>query len=308
MSPSRHLLRPLVVSLTLFVLWLWPHPSRADLRVVTTVPTLASLAKDIGRAHVKVESLALPTQDPHFVDAKPSLALTLNQADLLLAVGIGLESGWLPTLQKGARNPAIQVGADGYLEVATQVALLEQSAVADRAEGDIHPGGNPHFLYDPRRVAVVAKAIAQRMAKLDPGNAAAYMNQYKDFLVRLEEARTNWEKRLSAYKGTKVVGYHKSWTYLTDWLGFSMVAFLEPKPGIPPNPAHVAKVLATMKSQRAKLVLQESYYPDATAKLVADKSAAKLVMLPGGASFAEGESFLGHIESIVRSLERALRP
>lgn len=304
----RALLRALLLSLSLTLIWLWPREARADLKIVTTVPTLASLAKDIGREHVSVESLALHTQDPHFVDAKPSLALALNKADLLIAVGLGLEIGWLPTLQTGARNAAIQVGADGYLEVASFVSLLEQTGKADRSQGDIHPGGNPHFLYDPVRVAKVAKGLSNRMAKLDPDNAAAYKNHYRDFVMRLEKARKGWEKRLADSKGAKVIGYHKSWAYLTAWLGLKQIAFLEPKPGIPPSPSHVAKVVVTAKSQGAKLILQESYYPSATANLVAKKSGARVIVLPGGADFKSGQSFLGHMEALVRKLEAGFSP
>jgi zinc/manganese transport system substrate-binding protein len=283
----------------------WPRNALAELDVATTVPSLASIAKAIGKEHVSVSSLALASQDPHFVDAKPSLALKLHKADLLIAVGLQLESGWLPTLQTGARNPAIQSGGEGYLEAASFVKKIEASEVVDRSKGDIHPGGNPHFLYDPRAAAAVAKGISDRMVKLDPDHAGAYQKNLAQFIADLEQARKGWEKRLAPHKDKRVIGYHKTWGYLTDWLGLEQVAFLEPKPGIPPTPKHVAAVIATARAKRVRVILQESFYPDATAKLVAEKAGATLVVIPGGAEFPN-QSYIEHIEGLVSQLEKAL--
>jgi hypothetical protein len=173
-------------------------PALAALKVVATVPDLAALARAVGGERVEVTALALPTQDPHFVDAKPSLALELNRADLLLAIGLGLESGWLPTLQTGARNPRILAGSPGYWEASSAVRLLEvPEAPVDRSAGDIHPGGNPHFLYDPRAALVVAKALAARLAQVDPAGASAYQANLARFTTELEAARAQWEQQLA---------------------------------------------------------------------------------------------------------------
>ena len=283
-----------------------PRVARADLEVVATVPTLAALAKEIGRGHASVTALALPTQDPHFVDAKPSLALKLRDADLLLAVGLQLEVGWLPTLQTGARNGKILVGSRGYLECSAFAQLREVPQTVDRSQGDIHPGGNPHYLYDPRQLVHVAIGVAGRMAELDPDNAKAYQDNLKTFLKKLHALEKKLAKRMKAHGGTAVVTYHRSWTYLVDWLGLDQVAQLEPKPGIPPSPAHVAKVLALARKKGVKLIIQESYYPDETGKLLADKSGAKLVVLPGGVDFAGGESLFDHLEEMVKKIEKSL--
>lgn len=282
-------------------------PARAELKVVATLPDLAALAKAVGGDKVEVTALALPTQDPHFVDAKPNLALALNRADLLIAIGLGLEIGWLPTLQIGARNARIQTGNTGYLDASQFVRLLEVPAVpVDRSQGDVHPGGNPHYLYDPRQALAVAKGIAARMQQLDPKNSATYQANLATFTTELEKARTGWEQRLTGLRGAPVIAYHRTTAYLADWLGFTPIAFLEPKPGIPPNPSHVAQVLALGKAKKARLVLREDYYPEGTARLVASKIPAPVIVLPGGTNFRGGQTYLQHVEEVVGKLEQGL--
>ncbi|MCA9621895.1 MAG: zinc ABC transporter substrate-binding protein [Myxococcales bacterium] len=284
----------------------FPRLARADLEVVATVPTLAAIAKSIGGEHVSVTSLALPTQDPHFVDAKPSLAIKLNKADLLLVVGLQLEMGWLPPLQTGARNSKIQVGAEGYLDCSLVAKLMGVPTNVDRSQGDIHPGGNPHYLYDPRQIEQVAVAIAGRMSELDGDQATSYKQNLKAFLKKLHSLRQKLEKKLAPHRGATVIGYHRSWIYVADWLGLEQVAFLEPKPGIPPNPGHVAKVLVKARQAKVKAILEETYYPDTTAKLVAEKSGAKLVTLAGGVDFAGGEDVFGYLTKLADALDRGL--
>ena len=286
---------------------LWPRFARADLEVVTTVPTLAAIAKAVGKEHVSVTSLSLHTQDPHFVDAKPSLALKLNKADLLLAVGLRLESGWLPNLQRGARNAEILPGADGYLDCSTFARLLDKPKNIDRSEGDVHPGGNPHYLFDPRQIAHVAIGIAGKLSNLDPDHAGDYRDNLRALLKSLLKARKKLEKRMKKHRGSRVIAYHRSWVYLVEWLGLRQVAYLEPKPGIPPNPGHVARVLVKARKQGVKVIIQESHYPDTTAKLVAKKSGATLVVLPGGVDVNGGESLVSFVTTLVKRLEKGLR-
>lgn len=281
-----------------------PRLARADLQVVATVPALAAIAREVGGAKVKVESLALPTQDPHFVDAKPSLALALSKADMLIAVGLQLELGWLPTLQVGSRNVKVMFGASGYVEAAQFVTLLEPPQNVDRSHGDVHPGGNPHFWYDPRAVAAIAKGLSTRMIALDGANRAAYEASLAAFLGKLETQRKAWEARIAKRKGAPVIGYHRSWPYLAQWVGLEQVAFLEPKPGIPPNPGHVAQVLGVAKARGVKMILQESYYPDATAKLVAEKVGAKVLFVPSGPDVRSGQGYFAWMEGLVGMLER----
>ncbi|WP_434380771.1 metal ABC transporter substrate-binding protein [Melittangium boletus] len=283
-------------------------PARADLRVVATLPDLAALAKAVGGDHVQVTALALSTQDPHFVDAKPNLALELNRADMLLAIGLELEVGWLPTLQNGARNPRILINGAGYLDVSQFVQKLEVPAVPmDRSNGDVHPGGNPHFLYDPRAGLAVAKGIAERMITLDAKNADAYRANLARFTDEMQKAMGGWQKRLEGLKGQPVIAYHRTTAYLSNWLGFEVFAYLEPKPGIPPTPAHVVEVLAQGRQRKARLLLQEEYYPSTTSKLVSQKIPTPLVLMPGGTNFRAGETYLQHIEDVVKRLEKGLQ-
>ena len=283
--------------------------ARADLRVVTTTPTLAALAQAVGSGHVQVSSLGLPTQDPHFVDARPNLALDLAKADLLIVVGLDLEIGWLPTLQTASRNASIQRGGQGYLDASGLVPLLDvPPGKVDRAQGDIHPGGNPHYLLDPRRAAKVVGGIAQRMSELDPANRDAYSANAKGFLEKLAKWQRHWEAELKQLKGRKVIAYHQSMIYLADWLGFGVVIHLEPKPGIPPNPGHVARVIDLGKKNQVTLMIQENYYPVKTSELVVQKLGAKLAVLPGGANFQGGESYLGFIDACVKRLSAAIQP
>jgi zinc/manganese transport system substrate-binding protein len=280
----------------------------ADLAVVATVPDLAALAREIGGPQVKVSALSLATQDPHWVDPKPSLTLELNRADLLLAVGMELEAGWLPRLQTGARNPRVQRGGRGYLECASLVRARDVPAgPVDRSMGDIHPGGNPHYLHDPQQALACARGIAGRMAELDPGQAARYRANLAGFERRLAARRAGWERRLAPYRGTPVITYHRSWTYLTSWLGLEEIAYLEPKPGVRPSPTHIAGVIRLGKQRQVKVLLQEIYYPTNTGALVAKQIGARVLALPGGADVRAGQGYIERMDALVDALERALR-
>lgn len=290
------------MSLLLFVL-LALLPARAALRVVASVPTLAAIAQEVGGAEVKVTPLSTASQDPHWVDARPNLALALSKADLLIVVGLDLEVGWLPALQTGSRNPAVQLGARGYLDSSRFVNLLEIPAGrVDRSEGDIHPGGNPHYLHDPRSYGPVAYGIAQRMGELDPPNAAAYMARAQAFAVAIGERIPAWEARLACLRGARLVGYHKSWPYLADWLGLEMVEHVEPKPGIPPNPAHVARVIEAMQRHGVPAIIEMAYTTDATVDQISRQTGAKVIRLPAGVHVEKGETVVQHMDEIVQLL------
>lgn len=301
---ARKLLFPLVL---LVVAALGPRTAAAEVEVVTTVPDLAALAREVGGSRIEARALALPTQDPHFVDAKPSLALELNRADLLVAIGLQLESGWLPTLQTGARNPKIQRGGRGYLECSRHVGLKDvPKGRVDRSQGDIHPGGNPHFLFDPRRAKLCAAAIADKLIEIDPEGAEHYKRRYQAFSEAVDRKAAEWRERMKEFRGHSVLTYHRSWIYFTDWLGLEVAERLEPKPGISPTPSHVVRVIKTGKRKEVKAILQESFYPSRTGKLVAKKIGAELVKLPAGADVGSGETYLEHMEKMVSALEEAL--
>ncbi|MCP4676299.1 MAG: zinc ABC transporter substrate-binding protein [Deltaproteobacteria bacterium] len=251
----------------------------AAVRIITTIPDFGHIAKEVGGSHVDMEALVKPTQDPHFVDAKPSLMVKLNRADLLLITGMELEGGWLPPLLTGARNSKIMRGGEGYLDCSTLIPPMEVMAV-DRSKGDIHPSGNPHYWTDPRNGIRMAKGIAKRLAEIDPSHAADYAAGRDRFISKLKVKIVEWEKKLAPHRGTKVVVYHESWIYFLDWTGFVKAGALEPKPGIPPKPSHVATLIKKVRGQGIKLVVQESFYPTRLSKIFAEKSGAALKVLP----------------------------
>jgi zinc/manganese transport system substrate-binding protein len=307
MTKTKTLFSRLSSVLVLLATLLGAGTAHAALKVVATVPDLAALAREVGGDAITVKALSSPSQDPHFVDAKPSLALELNRAQLLLHVGLDLEIGWLPTLLVGARNGDIQPGSPGNLDCSQFVNKLDApTQPVDRSHGDIHPGGNPHYLYDPRAAAAVAKGISERLATVDPGHAAGYRANLASFLKRLDGARTRWEQRLAGARGTPFVSYHKTWSYLADWLGLDTVGFLEPKPGLPPNPRHVASLLVLAQSRKVKMVLQEDHYPDATSQLVASRIPAALVKVPGATNVQGGESYLQHLDVMLERIAKGL--
>jgi len=303
MKPYRSLVTLLVAT----VVMLLAKQGLAGLKVVATTPDLAAIARQVGGGAVEVMSLSLPTQDPHFVDAKPSLALALNHADLLLAQGLDLEIGWLPTLQAGARNPKIMTGANGYLDCSSFISVLEApSGQVSRAEGDIHRGGNPHYLYDPRNGAKVARGIAERLAKLDPDGAAQYVKNAEDFERAANDVATSLSSKFAQLDTgkRKIVVYHRSWTYLEGWLGLTEGGAVEPKPGIPPDPAHVADLMVRMKADGVRAIVAEAFYPETTSKLLADKTGAALLLLPGGTS--ETQKYLDHVKDVAGRIYGAL--
>jgi len=279
------------------------------LQVVASLPDLAAVAQEVGGDRVEVAALAETTQDPHFVDARPHLILKLNRADLLVHAGLELELGWLPVLVRGARNSRIYDGTPGNLDASTAISVKEiPTGKVDRTMGDVHPTGNPHYMTDPQNGGRVARAIADRLAKLDPAHAASYKARAEAIQKRSGEMARRIAAQFNALPEAKrrVVTYHRSLTYLVDWLGLIVVDELEPKPGIAPSPAHVAKVLAEMRQAKVAAILQEVYYPSRTSQLVATRSGAKLVLIPGFPDFAGGERYLDNLEEIADKVFQAL--
>ncbi len=300
----------LVVALTFRAPSVAAEPAPTKVRVVCTLSDLAALAQQVGGPDVEVAHLVDPGQDAHYVDARPSLMLPLARADLLVVNGLELEVGWLPPLQRGARNAAIQVGAAGFLDASIAVRRLQvPGTVASRSQGDVHPAGNPHYLHDARAAAAVAQAIGQRLAQLDPARAArhrARATEVSSALLAFAEAQRTRFAALPEGR-RRVVVYHQSLVYLLDWLGIEQAAAIEPLPGIPPNPGHIAKVLATMRALSVPAVLQEPYYPRNAAETLARLAKAKLVVVPGGADVDRGETYLARIRRTVEAIHGALR-
>jgi zinc/manganese transport system substrate-binding protein len=256
-----------------------PAAALAKVRVVTTVQTFRALALDVGGDRVEVNALVGEAVDPHKVDPRPSYAVLLNRADLLVYVGLDLEKAWLPSLVEQSRNPKIQSGGPGSLNASSVgIDVLDVAASASRAMGDVHPMGNPHYWLAPDNALKIARAIADRLKALDAGNAAAYEQGYGKLAGALAAKKAEWGKQAAGLRGVKVVTYHKSWSYLTRWLGLVEVGYVEPKPGVPPDPAHLIRLVEEAKRAGARFCLVESYYPRNTAQRVVDL--AKLKLLP----------------------------
>ncbi len=226
--------------LGLFVLPLLVVAAHAKLNVVVTTPDLASIAREIGGDQIELTALARPTEDPHFVDAKPSFIVKLNKAGVLLEGGAELEIGWLPPLLQGARNPKIQSGTPGYVLCNEGITMLEVPATLDRSKGDVHASGNPHFMSDPANGKIVAKHIASAFCQLDPKSCDVFKANLISFENRLDAKLSEWRKLLAPHKGKEVVTYHNYWIYFAKAFDLKMDLYLEPKPGIPPTPAHLA--------------------------------------------------------------------
>jgi zinc/manganese transport system substrate-binding protein len=253
----------------------------AVLHVVSSIQTLGSLAKEVGGDRVTVESLSKGYQDPHFVEPKPSLMLVLNRADLLLHVGLELEIGWLPPLVLGSRNPKIQTGDLGNLDCSRVIPVLDvPTTKVDRSMGDIHPQGNPHYWLPPSNARLIAKEIAGRLSELDPEGKPTYDKNLLTFLSRVDAKEKEWAPFARKLKGVKIATYHKSWSYVSQWLGMEEIGYVEPKPGIPPDPQHLVRLISVMKAEGAKLLLMEDFYNKSVAELVAQKAGANLLDLP----------------------------
>jgi zinc/manganese transport system substrate-binding protein len=255
-------------------------PAFCVLNVFATVPEWGALTEELGGDKVKVYTATNALQDPHHVEAKPSLIARARSADLVVATGAELEIGWLPLVLQQAGNPKVQPGKPGYIEAADYVTMLEKPARIDRAEGDVHPGGNPHIQTDPRNIGRVAVPLAARLAELDPPNAAYYQARSKAFTERWNTAIANWERKAAPLKGAPVVVQHKAFTYLFAWLGMTELAALEPKPGVEPTTAHLSEVLATLQRTPSKMVIRAAYQSDRASLWLAEQTKINPVVLP----------------------------
>ncbi|HXX84884.1 MAG TPA: zinc ABC transporter substrate-binding protein [Casimicrobiaceae bacterium] len=255
-------------------------PALAALNVFATLPEWGALVEELGGDKVKVYVATNALQDAHHVEAKPSLIARARTADLVVATGAELEIGWLPLVTQQAGNPAIQPGKPGYFEAAPFVTLLEKPTRLDRAEGDVHPGGNPHIQTDPRNIAKVAAPLSERLAQLDPPNSAYYQERLKAFSERWNAAIAKWEKEAAPLKGVPIVVQHKAFTYMEVWLGLNEIAALEPKPGVEPTTSHLADVLALLQRQPAKMVLRAAYQSGRASEWIAERAKVNVVVLP----------------------------
>src|SRR5438477_10305140 len=258
----------------------WAAPALAILNVFATVPEWGALVEELGGDKVKVYTATNALQDPHHVEAKPSLIARARGADVVVATGAELEIGWLPLVTQQAGNPKVQAGKPGYFEAAPLVAMTEKPTRLDRAEGDVHPLGNPHIQTDPRNIARVAGPLSARLAELDAPNAAYYQARYKAFAERWSAAIGRWEREAAPLKGVPVLVQHKGCPYLLDWLGMKELAALEPKPSVEPTIAHLSEVLDTVQHQPVKMVIRAAYQSDRASQWIAERARINVVALP----------------------------
>ncbi len=263
-----------------FLVAAWPVFAHAALNVFACEPEWGALATELGGDAVKVYTATTAFQDPHHIEARPSLIAQMRRADLAVCTGAELEIGWLPVLLRQAGNAAIQPGQPGYFEAARQVPLLEKPAALDRAQGDIHAAGNPHIQTDPRNIARVAQALGARLAEIDPAHAAAYKTRLADFNTRWNTAMARWQAQAAPLKGMPIAVQHEGFPYLENWLGLKQVAVLEPKPGVAPSLGHLAEIVAQLKTTPAKLVIRAAYQDPRPSEWLAEHAGIPAVAMP----------------------------
>jgi len=265
-------------------------PAAAALNIFACEPEWGALARELGgdKASIYVATTAL--QDPHRIEARPSLIARARTADLVVCTGAELEIGWMPLVQRQSGNARIQAGQPGYFEAASQLVLIEIPQRVDRSMGDVHAAGNPHVHLDPSNIARVAAALAERMAQLDPGDAAQYRARARAFLERWQQASARWKKEGAPLKGMPIVVYHKDMTYLIRWLGLREVGALEPKPGVPPTASHLSELLTNLGRDPAKAVVRAAYADPRAAQWLSERAKIPALMLPftvGGSARAK---------------------
>lgn len=299
-------LSPLLALTALAALAVVP-PAAAVVKVVATTSEYGSLAATIGGDRVSVTTIAKPTEDPHFVDARPSQIVAMNRADVLIEGGAELEVGWLPPLLEGARNAKILAGAPGRIVASQGIQLIDIPTAADRSQGDTHLAGNPHFMLDPANARIVAGHIARTLSQVDAAGAATYQANLAAFESALDAKMKEWTATMAPFAGRRIVTYHPTWRYFARRFGLDSTIFLEPKPGIPPSPPHLAKVIEQMAAENIRVLLVEPYQPRKTAESVAAHNGAAVVdvcQFPG--AIAGTDTYLALIDTMVKRIAQAL--
>jgi zinc/manganese transport system substrate-binding protein len=270
--------KSMIALLALFVL-LIVASATSQIKVVTTLTDLKSITEFIGGDRVDVFAIATGYQNPHFVDPKPSYILKLAHADMFVTVGLDLETGWVPPLLNSARNAKIQKGGDGYTDASVNVPLLQVPTSINRGEGDIHIYGNPHYWLDPANGKFIAQNIFNTLSRLDPDHRDMFQANLNRFNETIDAKIKEWTAKLASYRNTKVIVYHNEWPYFEQRFGLHIMDFLEPKPGIPPTPSQLAKVIGEMKRENIKIIINSPYFITEDANLVARNAGGRVVTL-----------------------------
>ncbi len=262
-----------------FLLNLFFVTNAKTIKVVTTTTDLKSITEMIGGDKVSVMSIAEGYQNPHFVDPKPSYIISLSNANMFVTVGLDLEIGWSPQLLTSSRNPKIQKGSAGYVDASEGVGLLQVPSSINRGEGDIHIYGNPHYWLDPLNGKVIARNIANGLERLDPDNKSFYENNLQTFFSKINAKMQEWQAKMAPYKGTPLIAYHNEWVYFERRFGLHIVDFMEPKPGIPPSPSQLVKVIKEVKADNIKVIISSPYFTTSSSDVVSKQTGAKELTL-----------------------------
>lgn len=292
--------------LMLFAALMAANSAKAELSVFACEPEWKSLVEEIGREHVDVYAATTGMQDPHHVEARPSLIAKARTAEMLVCTGGELEIGWLPVVQRRSGNPRIQEDSDRVFYAADVVERLEIPASVDRSQGDVHASGNPHVHLDPHRIGNIAAALAERLQAVDPANAEAFARNHEDFDARWRAAIADWESRMADTQGTHVITHHRAWSYLFDWIGWHSVGELEPLPGIPPTTKHLAELVDATTRDEPSLIVLASYQDPRGARWFSDRTGLPVVPLPstiGGST--DSQDLFSLFETIVDRLGTA---
>lgn len=277
------------------------------IRVVTTLPVFGELTEAVGGDRVQIVVIASPVQDPHFVDAKPSYILEASRADVWIEAGMDLEVGWAPLVREGSRNGSIQRDGTGYVDASAHVRKLGVPAGRiDRSRGDVHPYGNPHYWLDPLNAVPMTADIVLALSRVDPQNAAEYNDRRRAFLIELERKMGEWRERMAPLEGLPIVSYHESWEYFANRFGLEIVEKLEPKPGIPPSPSHLARLMDQIASRGVRLILKEPYYEDDNPLLVSRETGAVIVEIPNQPG-AGSDTFFDFMDQVIDQVTAAVR-
>jgi len=263
----------------LLLLFAISFTNAGTIKIVTTTPDMKSIAQTIGGDKVSVISIATGYQNPHFVDPKPSYIISLSNADLFVTVGLDLETGWSPQLLSSSRNSKIQKGAPGYVDASVGVGLYQVPSAANRGEGDIHIYGNPHYWLDPLNGKVIARNITSGLERVDPQNQSFYEANLHQFFNQVDNKLKEWQAKMLPYNGTKIIAYHNEWVYFEKRFGLEIVDFMEPKPGIPPSPSQLVKVIKEVQANHIKVIISSPYFTTSSSNVVAKQTGVKELTL-----------------------------
>ena len=278
------------------------------INVVTTTSDLGSITELIGADKVDVSSIATGYQNPHFVDPKPSYIIKLSKADMFVTVGLDLETGWSPQLLSSSRNPNIQKGSAGYVDASTGVNLLQVPSSINRGEGDIHIYGNPHYWLDPINGKQIAKNICEGLVKISPENKAFFESNLKAFDTKIDSKLKEWMAKMSPYKGAKLIAYHNEWCYFEQRFGLKIVDFMEPKPGIPPTPTQIVKIISEVKGNAIKVIISSPYFTTSSSDVVSKQTGAKTVILGTSVGAFDGiKDYFGLLDYNIDKLIQGLK-